>query len=46
MFARAFGVEKDKGLASALGAVMQTVGGEDLCPSLEVECDDVAAPPN
>jgi death-on-curing family protein len=30
-----FGVEKDKGLASALGAVMQTFGGEDLYPSLE-----------
>ena len=30
-----FGVEKDKGLASALGAVAQTFGGEDLYPSLE-----------
>jgi prophage maintenance system killer protein len=30
-----FGVEKDQGLASALGAVMQTFGGEDLYPSLE-----------
>lgn len=30
-----FGLEKDKGLASALGAVMQTFGGEDLYPSLE-----------
>ena len=30
-----FGVEKDKGLASALGAVMQTAGGEDVYPSLE-----------
>ncbi len=30
-----FGVEKDKGLDSALGAIMQTVGGEDVYPSLE-----------
>ena len=30
-----FGVEKDQSLASALGAVMQTFGGEDLYPSLE-----------
>ncbi|MBU2601022.1 MAG: type II toxin-antitoxin system death-on-curing family toxin [Actinobacteria bacterium] len=30
-----FGVEKDKGLASALGAVMQTGGGADVYPSLE-----------
>jgi hypothetical protein len=30
-----FGVEKDQGLASALGAVMQTFGGEDLYTSLE-----------
>lgn len=30
-----FGVEKDQGLASALGAVMQTFGGEDLYPGLE-----------
>ena len=30
-----FGVEKDKGLASSLGAIMQTVGGEDVYPSLE-----------
>jgi death-on-curing family protein len=30
-----FGVEKDKGLASALGAVMQTIGGVDVYPSLE-----------
>ncbi len=30
-----FGVEKDKGLASALGAVMQTAGGEEVYPSLE-----------
>jgi prophage maintenance system killer protein len=30
-----FGVEKDKGMASALGAVMQTYGGEDLYPALE-----------
>lgn len=29
-----FGVEKDQGLASALGAVMQTFGGEDLYPGL------------
>lgn len=30
-----FGVEKDKGLSSALGAVMQTAGGTDVYPSLE-----------
>jgi death-on-curing family protein len=30
-----FGAEKDKGLASALGAVMQTFGGTDVYPSLE-----------
>lgn len=30
-----FGVEKDKGLASALGAIMQTAGGRDAYPSLE-----------
>jgi death-on-curing family protein len=30
-----FGVEKDKGLASALGAVMQTFAGAELYPSLE-----------
>lgn len=30
-----FGVEKDAGLASALGAVMQTAGGCDVYPSLE-----------
>jgi death-on-curing family protein len=30
-----FGVEKDKGLASALGAVMQTFDGQDVYPSLE-----------
>lgn len=30
-----FGIEKDKGLASALGAIMQTFGGEELYPSLE-----------
>ena len=30
-----FGVEKDKGLASALGAVMQTFDGMDVYPSLE-----------
>ena len=30
-----FGVEKDQGLASALGAVMQTFGGQDLYPGLE-----------
>ncbi|MEJ2587036.1 MAG: Fic family protein [Deltaproteobacteria bacterium] len=30
-----FGVEKDKGLASALGAIMQTAAGEDVYPSLE-----------
>ncbi len=30
-----FGVEKDKSLASALGAVMQTFDGKDLYPGLE-----------
>lgn len=30
-----FGIEKDQGLASALGAVMQTFGGADLYPGLE-----------
>ncbi|AKG54007.1 putative DNA-binding protein [Dehalogenimonas sp. WBC-2] len=30
-----FGIEKDKGMASALGAIMQTAGGEDVYPSLE-----------
>lgn len=30
-----FGVEKDKGLASALGAIMQTAGGTEVYPSLE-----------
>lgn len=30
-----FGVEKDKGLAAALGAVMQSAGGQDVYPSLE-----------
>ena len=30
-----FGVEKDRGLESALGAVMQTAGGEDVYPSIE-----------
>jgi prophage maintenance system killer protein len=30
-----FGVEKDKGLASALGAIMQTFSGRDVYPSLE-----------
>jgi prophage maintenance system killer protein len=30
-----FGVEKDKGLESALGAVMQTFDGRDVYPSLE-----------
>jgi len=30
-----FGREKDKGLASALAAVYQTFGGQDLYPSLE-----------
>jgi prophage maintenance system killer protein len=30
-----FGVEKDKGLDSALGAVMQTFGGKELYPGLE-----------
>jgi len=30
-----FGIEKDKSLASALGAVMQTFDGKDLYPGLE-----------
>lgn len=30
-----FGVEKDKGLESALGAIMQTFGGRELYPGLE-----------
>ncbi|MBT7311473.1 virulence protein RhuM/Fic/DOC family protein [bacterium] len=30
-----FGIEKDQGLDSALGAVMQTAGGVDVYPSLE-----------
>ncbi len=30
-----FGIEKDKGLESALGAVMQTFDGKDVYPSLE-----------
>jgi len=30
-----FGIEKDRGLESALGAVMQTAGGEEVYPSLE-----------
>jgi len=30
-----FGIEKDQGLASALGAVMQTFDGADLYPGLE-----------
>jgi prophage maintenance system killer protein len=30
-----FGVEKDKGMAAALGAVMQTFGGRELYPGLE-----------
>lgn len=30
-----FGVEKDQGLESALGAVVQTAGGRDVYPSLE-----------
>jgi prophage maintenance system killer protein len=30
-----FGIEKDNGLKSALGAVMQTSGGRDVYPSLE-----------
>jgi prophage maintenance system killer protein len=30
-----FGVEKDKGLESALGAIMQTFDGKELYPSLE-----------
>jgi len=30
-----FGVEKDKGLDAALGAIMQTAGGEEVYPSLE-----------
>jgi len=32
---KVFGVEKDKGLASALGAIMQTAGGREVYPSLE-----------
>ena len=31
---KVFGVEKDKGLDSALGAIMQTTGGEDVYPGL------------
>lgn len=30
-----FGAEKDKGLDAALGAIMQTVGGKEVYPSLE-----------
>ena len=30
-----FGVEKDKGLDAALGAIMQTAGGREVYPSLE-----------
>ena len=30
-----FGIEKDNGLESALGAVMQTAGGKDVYPGLE-----------
>ena len=30
-----FGCEKDKGLASAIGAICQTFGGHDLYPSIE-----------
>ncbi|MBL4771102.1 MAG: virulence protein RhuM/Fic/DOC family protein [Planctomycetes bacterium] len=30
-----FGIEKDKGLDAALGAIMQTAGGIDVYPSLE-----------
>ena len=30
-----FGVEKDQGLDSALGAIYQTFGGDDLYPSIE-----------
>lgn len=30
-----FGVEKDKGLDAALGAIMQTAGGQEVYPSLE-----------
>jgi len=30
-----FGLEKDKGLESALGAIYQTFGGRDLYPSVE-----------
>ncbi len=30
-----FGVEKDQGLESSLGAIMQTFAGEDVYPSLE-----------
>jgi death-on-curing family protein len=30
-----FGIEKDKGMASALGAIMQTAHGQDVYPGLE-----------
>ncbi len=30
-----FGIEKDNGMASALGAIMQSAGGEDAYPSFE-----------
>jgi len=30
-----FGIEKDQGFKSALGAIVQTFGGEDLYPSVE-----------
>ncbi|MGF1613109.1 MAG: RhuM family protein [Gammaproteobacteria bacterium] len=32
-----FGLEKDRSLAGALGAIMQTFGGEDLYPGLEAK---------
>lgn len=34
-FAGLFGIEKDQGFKSALGAIYQTFGGEELYPSLE-----------
>ncbi len=34
-FGGLFGLEKDKGFASALGAIYQTFGGEELYPSIE-----------
>jgi hypothetical protein len=34
-FGGLFGLEKDQGLKSALGAVYQAFGGEELYPSIE-----------